>query len=183
MNRDSDTISVKDVKCFFRLGTIPSYLNNSVAYLGECFILWSKFYLMLCLQQIPVFFQTTFLFCTNSTKIPSEYKHIYISYNEPTNCIWSTGWMTCLLPYDTRHMGTCRSPAGYPAQAQKPWTLFYSHVYMKTVGFQSLFPRLDTFNTFLKRSSNDHKIICKEQLPGHPQPVSLENDAFYYRRI
>ena len=47
-----------------------------------------------------------------------------ISYNEPTSCIWNTGWMTCLLPYDTRRMGTCRSPARYPAQAQKPWFLF-----------------------------------------------------------
>ena len=48
--------------------------------------------------------------------------------------------------------------------------LCFSHVYMKTLGFQSLLPRLDTFNTFLKRSSNDHEIICKEQLPGHPHP-------------
>ena len=48
--------------------------------------------------------------------------------------------------------------------------LCFSHVYMKTLGFQSLLPRLDTFNTFLKRSSNDHEIICKEQLPGLPHP-------------
>ena len=48
--------------------------------------------------------------------------------------------------------------------------LCFSHVYMKTLGFQSLLPRLDTFNTFLKRSSNDHEIVCKEQLPGHPHP-------------
>ena len=48
--------------------------------------------------------------------------------------------------------------------------LCFSHVYLKTLGFQSLLPRLDTFNTFLKRSSNDHGIICKEQLPGHPHP-------------
>ena len=51
--------------------------------------------------------------------------------------------------------------------------LCFSHVYMKTLGFQSLLPRLDTFNTFLKRSSNDHEIICKEQLPGHPHPKIL----------
>ena len=48
--------------------------------------------------------------------------------------------------------------------------LCFSHVYMKTLGFQSLLPRLDTFNTFLERSSNDHEIICKEQLPRHPHP-------------
>ena len=46
----------------------------------------------------------------------------------------------------------------------------FSHVYMKTLGFQSLLPRLDTFNTFFKRSSNDHGIVCKVQLPGHPHP-------------
>ena len=48
--------------------------------------------------------------------------------------------------------------------------LCFSHVYMKTLGFQSRLPRLDTLNTFLERSSNDHEIICKEQLPGHPHP-------------
>ena len=50
----------------------------------------------------------------------------------------------------------------------------FSHVYMKTLGFQSLLPRLDTFNTFFERSSNDHEIICKEQLPGHPTLKSLD---------
>ena len=48
--------------------------------------------------------------------------------------------------------------------------LCFSHVYMKTLRFQSLLPRLDTFNTFFKRSSNDHEIVCKEQLPRHPHP-------------
>ena len=48
--------------------------------------------------------------------------------------------------------------------------LCFSHVYMKTLEFQSLLPRLDMFNTFFKRSSNDHEIVCKEQHPGHPHP-------------
>ena len=51
--------------------------------------------------------------------------------------------------------------------------LCFSHVYMKTLGFQALLPRLDMLNTFFKRSSNDHEIVCKEQLPGHPQPGQL----------
>ena len=46
--------------------------------------------------------------------------------------------------------------------------LCFSHVYMKTIGFQSLLPCLDTFNTLFKRSSNDHEIICKEHSQGTP---------------
>ena len=52
--------------------------------------------------------------------------------------------------------------------------LCFSHVYMKILGFQSLLPRLDMFNTFFKRSSNDHEIVCKEQLPGTPTLKSLD---------
>ena len=44
--------------------------------------------------------------------------------------------------------------------------LCFSHVYMKTLGFQSLLPRLDTFNTFLKRSIYMHELtICSPAIP------------------
>ena len=44
--------------------------------------------------------------------------------------------------------------------------LCFSHVYMKTLGFQSLIPRLDTFNTFLERSST--RLSAKNSSRGTP---------------
>ena len=55
--------------------------------------------------------------------------------------------------------------------------LCFSHVYINTLGFQSLLPRLDTFNTFFKRRSNDHKIVCKEQLQATPHPLKSLDKA------
>ena len=40
------------------------------------------------------------------------------------------------------------------------------HVYMKALGFLNL----DKFNAFLEKYSNDHEIICKEQLPVYIYP-------------
>ena len=53
--------------------------------------------------------------------------------------------------------------------------LCFSHVYMKTLGFQSLLPRLDTFNTFLKRSiAMITRSSAKNSSQGTPTLKSLD---------